>query len=304
MGIKGVIPVINGIDAILQLEVGVGMVGNKTQIKFNGDPGGAVGEVDNVFSSRLGYVGIKTKFGQLTWGKQWSAYSDIGGQTDMYNAFGAEASGTYSAGTDGAISGSGRASNCFQYRLYSKYLETTLQVQNRNITDSTTFWADTYGISLILKPLSVLKFGAAYNKVRDGIQNPSVYKPKYGDDAWSTMIFYNSKPFNAIFTASIFNNHEKDNLGNYFSGYGLELYCEYRFNDHWRFYGGFNNLQAQNNSIAAEYCIQYIDIGSFYAFGRSSKLFLEARLDDSRNNDGSHSRLSAIAFGMFFDFYY
>lgn len=304
MGFKGAIPIINGIDAIMQLEVGVGLVGNKTQIKFNGDPGAAVGEVDNVFSSRLGYVGIRTKYGQLTWGKQWSAYSDIGGQTDMYNAFGAEASGTYSAGTDGAISGSGRASNCVQYRLYTKYIETTAQFQNRNITDSSTSWADTYGVSLTIKPLATLKFGAAYNKVRDGIQIPGITKPKYGDEAWAAMIYYNSKSFNGIFSSSIFKNHEKDNLGNYFSGYGLEMYLEYRLSEHWRFYGGFNYLQPTGNGIAGEYDIIYLDFGSAYCFGRSSKVFLETRLDDSRNNDGSHSRLSAIAFGMFFDFWY
>jgi len=304
MGIKGVIPVIKGVDAILQLEVGVGIVGNKTSIKFNGDPGGAVGEVDNVFTSRLGYVGIKTNFGQFTWGKQWSAFSDIGGQTDMYNAFGAEASGTYAAGTDGAIPGTGRASNCFQYRLSKKFLELTGQVQNRNITDSSTFWADTYGASLILKPLPVLKFGAAYNKVRDGIQNPDLTRPKYGDQAWSAMVFYNSNVFNAIFSTSFLKNHEKDNLGNYFSGYGMELYCEYRFRGKWRFYGGFNNLQPEKNSIAGQYCIQYIDLGAAYVFGKSSKVFLETRLDDSRNNDGSRSRLGAIAFGMFFEFDY
>jgi outer membrane pore protein F len=304
MGIKGAIPIINGVDAIMQLEVGVGLVGNKTPIKFNGDPGGAVGEVDNVFTSRLGYVGIRTKFGQITWGKQWSAYSDIGGQTDMYNGFGAEASGTYSAGTDGAISGSGRASNCVQYRLYTKYVETTIQVQNRNITDSSLAWGDTYGMSLTLKPLATLKIGGAYNKVRDGIQNPDVNKPKYGDEAWSTMINYNTKQFNAILTSCFFDNHEKYNLGNYFSGYGLELYCEYRLQKHWRFYGGFNYLDADKNSIAGEYSIQYVDFGSAYCFGRSSKLFIEIRLDDSRNQDGSLSRLSAIAIGMFFDFCY
>lgn len=304
MGIKGKIPIINGIDAIMQLEVGVGLVGNKTKIKFNGDPGGATGEVDNVFTSRLGYIGISTNYGQFTWGKQWSAYSDIGGQTDMFNAFGAEASGTYSANSDGAISGSGRASNCFQYRLMKKYIEFCAQVQNRNITDSSTAWADTYAFSLILKPIKGLKFGAAYDKVRDGIQNPDLTQPKYGDQAWSAMIFYDSKPFNAIFTSSIFDNHEKDNLGNYFSGYGLEMYLEYRLRDHWRFYGGFNYLQPTGNGIAGDYCIQYIDFGSYYRFGKLSKAFIETRLDDSRNHDGSHSRLSAVAVGIFFDFSY
>jgi predicted porin len=304
MGIKGSIPIIKGIDAIMQLEIGVGLVGNKTSVKFNGDPNGATGEVDNVFTSRLGFVGIKTKYGQFTWGKQWSAYSDIGGQSDMFNAFGAEASGTYSANSDGSVSGSGRAANSFQYRLFTKYADFCAQVQNRNITDSSTGWADTYAFSLILKPTKTLKMGAAFDKVRDGIQHPDITKPKYGDQAWSAMINLDTRPFNAIFTSSIFQNHEKDNLGNFFSGYGLEMYLEYRLKEHWRIYGGFNYLQPTGNGIAGEYCIQYLDFGSYYKFGRFSKVFLETRLDDSRNHDGSHSRLGAVAFGLFFDFSY
>jgi len=306
MGIKGAVPIGKGFDAIMQLEVGVGLVGNKTAIKFSGDPGGAYGEIDNVFTSRLGYVGVRSKYGQITWGKQWSAYSDIGGWTDSYNAFGGEASGTYSAGTDGAVSGSGRASNSFQYRLPLKYFEVCAQIQNRSITDSSTSWADTYSFSLVLKPVTGLKIGAAYNKVRDGIQNPDleINKPKYGDEAWVAGINYNDKTVNAIFTSSIFKNHEKDELGNYFSGYGLELYLEYRFREHWRFYGGFNYLQPTGNGIGGEYRIQYLDFGSAYVFGRSSKVFIETRLDDSKNHDGSKSRLGVFAFGMFFEFGY
>ncbi len=303
MGIKGKIPIIPGIEAIMQLEVGVGLVGNTTKVKFSGDPGGTSGEVDNVFTSRLGYAGVKTKYGQLTWGKQWSVYSDIGGWTDMYNAFGAEASGTYSAGTDGAISGSGRASNCFQYRLSEKHFDFGVQVQNRAITDSSTSWADTYGFSLVLKSKFGLKAGAAYNKVRDGIQNPDVTKPKYGDEAWVAGANYESKKLNAIFTSSFFKNHEKDDLGNFFSGYGLELYVEYRLKEHWRFYGGGNYLQPTSTN-AGDYMIQYLDFGSAYVFGKTSKVFVELRLDDSRNHNGTDARISAIAFGMFFDFSY
>jgi hypothetical protein len=158
----------------------------------------------------------------------------------------------------------------------------------------------------VLKPIPGLKFGAAYDKVRDGIQNPdpTLNKPKYGDEAWVTGINYYSKSFIAIFTSSIFQNHEKDNLGNYFSGYGLELYLEYRFREKWRFYGGFNDLQPTGNGIAGGYRIQYLDFGSAYVFGRSSKVFIETRLDDSRNHDGSKSRLGVFAFGIFFEFGY
>lgn len=304
MGVKGVVPVTKGIDAIMQFEVGVSLVGNKTKIRFGGDPGGAVGEVDNVFTSRLGYAGIKTRYGQFTWGKQWSVYSDVGGWTDSYNGFGAEASGTYSARTDGSISGSGRASNCFQYRLNLKFLEVGLQAQNRSISDSNKTFSDTYGASLIIKPIAGLKIGAAYNKVRDGVPDPEAGKPKIGDEAFVAGFYYYLENFTATFTAAKFKNHEIDDLGNYFSGYGLELYTEYRFKKRWNVYGGFNYLKPEPDGPAGLYRISYIDLGSAYKFGRSSRVFLEIRLDNGKNHDGTLADTGAIGFGMFYEFGY
>jgi predicted porin len=304
MGIRGVIPIFKGAEAIMQLEVGVGLVGNKTTIKFSGDPGGATGEIDNVFTSRLGYVGVKTKYGQITWGKQWSVYSDIGGWTDNYNAFGGEASGTYSARTDGATSGTGRASNCLQYRLNLSFLEIGIQSQDRNISDSNKAFADTYGASLVFKTRFGLKFGAAFDKVRDGIMNPATGKPKYGDEAMIAGVYYNSGHFTGTFTASSFKNHEIDDLGYYFSGLGFELYSEYRFLEKWNIYGGFNYLDPEADGPSGNYRISYADIGSSYRFGKSSKVFIELRLDSSRNHDGSNPDLSTVGFGMFFDFGY
>ncbi|MFO7613922.1 MAG: porin [Bacteroidales bacterium] len=304
LGIRGAVPITKGIDAVMQLEVGVGLVGNKTTIKFSGDPGGTVGEVDNVFTSRLGYLGIRTKYGQFTWGKQWSVYSDVGGWTDSFNAFGGEASGTYSANTDGSVSGTGRASNSFQYRLKLKYLEAGVQVQNRTITDSSTTWADTYAAALILKTGFGLRIGAAYDKVRDGILHPELSQPKYGDESWVLGLYYDSRDWMATFTASNFKNHEKDNHGNYFSGYGLEFYTIYRFRERWGFYGGFNYLKPYDDSPAGNYRIMYLDLGASYGFARTSKVFIETRLDDSRNNDDSSLRAGVVAFGIFFEFGY
>lgn len=304
IGIKGAVPIVRGVEAIMQFEVGVGLVGNKTTVKFSGDPGGATGEVDNVFTSRLGYAGIRTKFGQFTWGKQWSVYSDIGGWTDMFNAFGAEASGTYSAGTDGSISGSGRASNSFQYRLNLKFLEAGLQAQNRSISDSNQTFSDTYGASLVFKTGIGLKIGAAYNAVRDGVPDPEIGKPKQGDKALVGGVNFNNDRITAIFTTSWFENHEKDNLGNYFSGYGLELYSEYRLATRWIFYGGFNYLEPDEGSPAGEYRISYLDFGSAFKFGRDSKVFIEFKLDNSKNHDGTDLKHSAVSFGMFYNFSY
>lgn len=304
MGIRGAIPVTRGIEAIMQLEVGVGLVGNKTTIQFHGDPGGAVGEVDNVFTSRLGYAGIRTKYGQFTWGKQWSVYSDIGGWTDNFCAFGGEASGMYAAGTDGSMSGTGRASNAFQYRLSLDFMDVGIQTQNRQVSDSNTTFADTYGASLIFKTGFGLKIGAAYNKVQDGIMNPDAGHPKYGDEAMIAGLSYDRGQVVANFTASKFHNHEKDDLGNFFSGYGLELYCKYAFLERWNVYGGFNYLQPDDKTEAGDYRIANILIGAYYRYGRTGRLFVETRLDDRTRHDGSRAHYSGVAFGIFFEFGY
>jgi predicted porin len=304
MGIRGAIPVTRGIEAIMQLEVGVGLVGNKTTIQFHGDPGGAVGEVDNVFTSRLGYAGIRTKYGQFTWGKQWSVYSDIGGWTDNFCAFGGEASGMYAAGTDGSMSGTGRASNAFQYRLSLDFMDVGIQTQNRQMTDSNATFADTYGASLIFKTGFGLKIGAAYNKVQDGIMNPEAGDPKYDDEAMIAGLSYDRGQVVANFTASKFHNHEKDDLGNFFSGYGLELFCKYSFLERWNVYGGFNYLQPDDKTEAGDYRIANVLIGAYYRYGKTGKLFVETRLDDRTRHDGSRAHYSGVAFGLFFEFGY
>jgi predicted porin len=302
IGIKGRIPIAKGIDAVAQFEPGINLVGTKTKIRFNGDPGGAVGEVDNVFTSRLGWVGVDTKYGQITWGKQWSVYYDVAGWTDYFNAFGGEASGTYSAGTDGSTSGSGRAANAFQYRLDLTFLSINLQVQNRNISDSARGYADTFGGSLIINSGIGLKMGIAYDMVRDGILKPEIGQPKYGDESAVAGLVYTDDHFYVSATGCSFTNHETDNLGNYFSGKGFEFFGQYSFPKRWAIYGGFNYLKPDNEDVAWSYQIKYFDVGSSYGFGKSSIVFIEAKIEDSKNHDGTKSNSSVFGFGMYFNF--
>ena len=304
LGIKGRIPIVKGIDAIAQLEVGVNIVGNMTKIPFSGDPGGAVGEINNAFTSRLGWAGIDTKYGSFTWGKQWSPYYDIGIWTDMFYAFGGNASGTYAAGTDGAVPGTGRSSNAFQYRLKTTYVNIGLQVQNRNLTDSSGGYADTYGGSVIFKSSIGLKAGVSYIKVRDGITNPSIYEPKVGDESFIAGIMYDDGRFYIAADYCNFTNHEIDDLRNYYSGFGIEFFTQYKFHEHWAVYGGFNYMHPKDESVAGEYKLSYLDIGSNYSFGKSSCVFMELVLSDSRLHDGTPYRRSGIAIGMYFNFGY
>ncbi len=291
-----------GIDAIGQLEVGVNMVGTKTKIEFNADPGGAVGEIDNIFTSRIGWVGIKTQFGQLTWGKQWSVYYDIGQFTDAFNGFGGDASGTYAAGTDGSISGTGRPANSFQYRFLHNYFALGLQVQNRSISPNSKNYADTYALSLLIKPVKNLQFGGAYNQVRDGVAKPDKTEPRLGDESMIAGIQYDNQRFKVSFTATSFTNHEIDERRVYFSGYGYEFHSQYHFLKKWSVYTGFNYLLPKSGEPVGDYCLRYLDLGASYSFSKSNLVFIEIKLDDSNDSTGTAINESIAAFGLFLNF--
>lgn len=304
LGIKLRTNITSGIDAIGQLEVGVNMVGTKTKIQFNADPGGAVGEIDNIFTSRIGWVGISTRFGQLTWGKQWSVYYDIAQFTDAFYGFGGDASGTYAAGTDGSISGTGRPANSFQYRFAHDYFALGLQVQNRSISPNSKNYADTYAMSVLIKPARNLQFGAAYNQVRDGVAEPDKTEPRLGDEAMVGGIQYDNQRLKVSFTATSFTNHEIDEQRRYFSGYGYEFYTQYRFLQKWSVYTGFNYLQAKKGQPVGDYCLSYLDVGASYSFSESSLVFVEIKFDDSQDSTGTPINESIVAFGLFLNFGY
>jgi len=176
LGFKGETNISKSVLLFAELEVGVNMVDNNNKIIIKDDPGHAVGEENNSISSRLGFIGIKTKFGNFSWGKQWSPYYDVGGFTDRLYLYGGDAQGTYPNGTDGGISGTGRAANALQYRNKIGPVKLALQIQNRNSTYNKTNnkkYADTYGASIIYETNLGLSFGVAYNKVRDGVLKPN-----------------------------------------------------------------------------------------------------------------------------------
>ncbi len=293
-----------GIDAIGQLEVGVNMVGTKTKVVFSADPGGAVGEVDNIFTSRLGWLGINTKFGQFTWGKQWSVYYDIAEFTDAFHAFGGDATGTYAAGTDGSTAGTGRAANSVQYRFKHDYFKVGLQAQNRSISPNSQNYADAYAASLLISPVKNLQFGGAYSKVRDGVVDPDPTEPRLGDESMIAGVQYVNQRLNVSLTACSFTKHETNEEDVYFNGYGIEFYAQYRFLERWSVYSGFNFLKPKSGQPVGDYNIRYLDVGGSYSFSKSSLVFVEFKLDDSQHSDGTPYKGSIAAFGLYLNFGY
>lgn len=282
-------------------EVGIRLIKTDTRVVFGGDPGHPEAQANNVFSSRLGIIGVEAPFGTVSWGKQYSTYYDIGGWTDQFMAWGTEAQGSFPAGTDGGVSGTGRADQCFRYQTPTHPLKFAFQVQNRQISSNARKGADTFGASLIWDLSTGFSLGAAYNEVRDGVPTPDLTQPKEGDRAFIFGLKYSRGPWYVASAYSRFFNHDKDDRGTWYSGRGAELFVDCQMAPRWHVYGGFN-VKEPDSSYDGLYRMRYLDFGFRYVFYRTSFLFVEMKPEDSRNADGSRGRRSAIGAGIFFYF--
>ena len=96
-------------------EWGVKLVQSDTQFNLSASESGDFGVVENedrsVFNARLGFIGVDFgPGGRVAIGKQGSTHYDITSYTtDRFNVFGGQGTSTYVAGTDGGVTGTGRA---------------------------------------------------------------------------------------------------------------------------------------------------------------------------------------------------
>ena len=216
-----------------RIEFGFNMVNNNPVFVTGGDPGFSVGQGGQAIGTRLGYVGLDTPFGTVSFGKQWGVYSDVSGFTDQFATYGGDASGTYNAGTDGGISGTGRAETAMQYRNKFGPVAIGLQAQFRSRTDAARRFADSVGASVVTDVLPHFNGGVAINYVRDGVDQPEPNQPKRGDTAAVVGARYLRQPLTLAITYNRSENHEVDDLGRYFDASGTEFYAQYDFTQRW-----------------------------------------------------------------------
>jgi predicted porin len=305
IGIKGMSKITNDVWAIMQLEFGVGVVDNGSKLIYKGDPGGSIDEVDNPIKSRLGILGIRTNYGTITWGKQWSPYYNIGVFTDELNAVGGEAAGTFNRG-DGSMSGTGRASFATQYTNDFGPVSVHLQMQNRTLTANNQRSADSYAGSLVYTSDFGFSFGAAFAKVLDGVDDPNLIQPKSGDESAIIGAGYKDQyvQFGLIYT--IAHNHYfdipvMDSNAVFFDNFGIELFGEYTLNNVWAAYFGYNYLKPFD-SYKGQYKIDYSAVGAKYVFTNASFVFLEVKFENSLTAKGVRERPSIVAIGMYYNF--
>jgi len=301
VGIKGSAKVREGLDIVAVAEVGLNLWGRERETIFGGDPGAPVGQVDNAIFARVGTLGVKGRAGQLTWGKQWAPYSDVAGMTDQAYVFGGDAGGIYAAGTDGGISGTGRADYATQYRFSNDAFSLGLQTQSRNKTENDQSWADTWQGALIWHAGRGFSIGAAHHEVRDGVADPLPDQAKEGDKATAVAMSFERPRLYVGATWTDLENHERDDNGEFFSGRGLEFFSRYYLTERVAVEGVYNDLDP-DSSYDGQYRLRYF-AGTFsYKYAKSSVIYAGYKLEDSHAADGSDLRNDTFGLGFNYSF--
>lgn len=300
LGARGQKQLVGPITGFARVELGFNMVAND-QIIISGDPGAPIGQGSQAVFTRLGLVGLETPIGAFSWGKQWSAYYDVAEFTDQFQVFSGFASGAWAAGTDGGISGTGRAERAFLYREVRGPVSAAVQVQNRASSPNDRSWADAWGVSTVITPGFGFSLGAAYNEVRDGVEMPTPNQPQLGDQAALFGVRFRNARWYAAATYAITEQHEIDDLGRRFDGNGWELAVRREITDRVWVEGGYNDLRPDSNH-PGDYKVQLGVLNVVYRYGDASRLFLGVKFDGSQRSDGGTLRENAFAGGLNFTF--
>ncbi len=257
--------------------------------------------LDTFFFDRLAFIGARFALNEVRFGKQWSAFYDVGVFSDQMPYLAGAGTGVFAARTDGGVSGTGRADDALQYSGAIGEFRYTLQAQIRNETDEDKALADTFGASLTWEANQRVQIGAAYNQVRDGIPDPGIDEPKEGDRAFIVGYRYRTEPLYFGVTTTLFDNHETDDIGVFFGGLGLEAYASYRLTPKLMARGAVSAL-LPDSDYPGEYRVLTFTSGLNYVF--TDKLFLVflTRLDATRLADGSDRNGSVFSTALFFNF--
>jgi predicted porin len=272
-------------------------------IKFSADPGIGTGHVPQTVFIRLGLIGVETPLGNVSIGRQWGVNYTLAGNIDDMYLGGAYAIGVYNAGTDGGISGTGRADQVLKYEFIGKKFYLGAQSQFRNISENNQFFADSYGFASSYS-FGKIKVGVSYNKVLDGVEVPTPTQAKINDELISALIDYRTKKFHFGIMPVHFVNHEKNNVDSFFTGYGLEYSIRYHFGkkQHWRIVQNSYLLLPSNKE--SKYRLNGYTFNLAYRYSDNTAIILGFTYDNSVNVDGSRPEHHIVGIGLYYNFNY
>jgi len=290
-------------NMFMKVEFGLNLVSRNEYVHFSPDPGQPVGKIHQSVFLRLGLIGISTPYGNISIGRQWGVNYTLSGSIDDMYLGGGYGIGVYNAGTDGGISGTGRADQVFKYELKRKKFYIGLQSQFRNITANNQFWGDSYGIAAYYD-FSFVKIGASYNKVLDGVENPIEIESKINDELVTVLIDFKKDNFHFGIMPEYFTNHEKDNMGEFYSGWGGEYSFRYHFgkDKKWRLIQ--NSFFLMTSDRDSEYFYNGYTINLAYRFSENTAVITGFTYDNSTDKDGSKPENHILGVGFYYNFNY
>jgi predicted porin len=269
-------------------------------------------------NKRLLYGGIDSKNLTATFGKNWSAYYKIAGMADRFSIFGGSAAGIYNAGTDGGATGTGRADEVLQARIYTNSLRAlrikpfNLNVQyqeNQPIPQLPGHrYGSAIGASAWLESLRDQGIGVAYQRteVKDP-DDPQIKSVGIDGDAEALALAFRKfgdRWYAALVVAWLDNINTTDQQ-KYVNGRGVEFYAQWEFRDRWWLISGGNWFKPYSDDPdGGEYDILYGVVGLRYTLDSFNRMFYaEYRIDDSRLTDGT-PRKNELTLGFRWDFGY
>ena len=251
---------------------------------------------------RLVYAGIETPDYILAVGKNWSSYYRVTSFTDRFQGTGASASGTFNANTDGGYTGTGRADNVIQARLWTsdfadasllKQMTLNMQLQHGEpipILDDYNY-GTAFGVSTVMETITGMGIGIAYNRAYiDSADLPALAANGIEGDAMALAVGLRwfGEDWYLGTVRSRLKNHESTLDGIYFDGVGWELYLQYRLYKRWWAVAGFNQLTPDDSETqVGEFEVDYDIIGLRYSFNEFRQMiYANVRLESSRSRDG------------------
>ena len=310
------------VGAYLEWAIRTTSSGKDLRISGDDQPSLSSGDPDDTISLRQGNIYLNNdKWGDFKVGKQWSVYYDASGSTDVFNIYGGQGSGTFNLGSDGGLSGTGRADNAVTWRrsyssfdigLQTQFSPGEIDVSNLDLANDEIVEGDfdsSYSASLgytfdVGMPLSVR---GAYNYALielagrfEGEDLNDVH-----DEAWVVSLTLGDAIFTKGIYASILyaksHNHDFDKQGILYGGKGLETVIGYGFNDEFQIYAGNNLLKVDDSDYSREiddyldanpdaapltdkHELSYFIVGANYNWAKRINVFVELRIDDSDFN--------------------
>ncbi len=301
LGLRGQVDVSKTYQFFGRVEVGTNLVGDLTKFLIGGDPGAQEGSEEVAIPLRLLFVGFEGPQGRVSFGKQWSTYYDVAVFTDQAAFFGGNASGAYAAGTDGGISGTGRADRALQYRFAISQFKFGVQAQVRDITTNNQRFADAWGLSTNYQFKEGVTLGLAFNQVRDGVEDPAPEQSKLGDQAFIVGARWRDKTNYYAFNYTAFRNHEKDDLDRYYSGQGLEIFADHMLTERIGI-GGTYNYQEPDGDHPGRYKLEFLSVGGAYRLGSAWRFYLIYKFENSRASDGTPLGRNTLGAAVFYNF--